>query len=281
VQPDSIHEMERLKQQLPLDFLQNMKRHVLPQSHPPGAYFGVPVHVALYHRNLGAEWKDKLTFCLGGSTLDVLANQKIKKKDTYVGARIVGTNIIMICKHSPYNMNLNDVGFQFERWVTGKQLNDRHSTELMDHIQLMQVGSHYCLFGADCDATHQGAPVEIKTTDPKQWKTKTMFQMISSGSQHLVYGKKAKGGTRLLDVQILSLEEVASRSSKHRHGEMERNIVSGLDQLRACWDDLGQDDYEMKSLHFEEGSWRLKRFNKPVTPPTEVLRQLMSAPSQS
>jgi hypothetical protein len=69
--------------------------------------------------------------------------------------------------------NYAEPGFQFERLVTGGQLDGHH--ELMHHesMQLMRIGAFNVLFSADVDAVDAaGRVVEIKSGNPRYFGSK-------------------------------------------------------------------------------------------------------------
>ena len=55
-------------------------------------------------------------------------------------------------------------------------------------IQIMRIGDFKVLVDTEVDAIdYEDQPVEIKAGSPKCFKTKLMFQMISSGSRLELY----------------------------------------------------------------------------------------------
>ena len=122
--------------------------------------------------------------------------------------RVPGKKTILL-KRKEYTQNLADVGFRFERYVTGKLMSDSGGPlEFVEHMHLVKVGKHKVLFHAEADAlTLDGDPVEIKVSNPRYWGTKVMFQMISYGSTKLCHGEKYRGV--LSRVTLRSLSSVA------------------------------------------------------------------------
>lgn len=89
----------------------------------------------------------------------------------------------------------------------------------------MDIAGHRVLFRAEIDACmDDGSPVEIKIFDPDTWGTKVMFQMISSGSTHLCYGRTS--GHELKRVHVQSLQALSWSSIRERNDRktMQQNI---------------------------------------------------------
>ena len=100
------------------------------------------------------------------------------------------TKCILVAKKKDYAQNLADVGFQFERYVTGGDMMDTKTNTSVEHIHIMKVGERTVLFRAEVDAIDgNGSALEVKASNPRYWGTKVMFQMISSGSSKLCQGK--------------------------------------------------------------------------------------------
>ena len=109
-------------------------------------------------------------------------------------ARVPGFKCILIAKKKDYIQNLADVGFQFERYVTGGSMMDTSNNTTVEHLHLMKIGEKTVLFRAEVDAVDtDGSPIEVKASNPRYWGTKVMFQMISSGSTKLCHGMKSRG----------------------------------------------------------------------------------------
>jgi hypothetical protein len=69
--------------------------------------------------------------------------------------------------------NYADTGFQFERLVTGGQLDGRHGLIHHESMQLMRIGTFNVLFAADVDAVDAaGRVVEIKSGNPRFFGSK-------------------------------------------------------------------------------------------------------------
>lgn len=150
----------------------------------------------------------------------------------FIAQNIPGTKCIMISKKKEYEKDLGDFGMQFERYVTGNKVDDYSDYTSVDHLHTMRVGNYTVLFHAEVDAIDSsGSIVEVKASNPRYWKTKVMFQMISSGSSKLCHGEKRK--MTLTNVLIRNLESVANEAL---HSEninlLANNILENMDLLR-------------------------------------------------
>ena len=213
-----------------------------PDTHenrfPFGKNDAACLHVACRHR--GADW-DGIDFAFGGSTLEMLASRDAS--DPYV-VTVVGSDsggckaakkTILVTKNKEYVQNLADVGFQFERLVTGKPMRGEKSTTIcsVEHLHVMNVGTYRVFFRAETDAIDEGDgdPIEIKASNPRYWGTKVMFQMISSGSTRLCHG--TKGGGYLRSVAKQSLRQVAQTAMIGRSIQaIEGKILAGMESLQ-------------------------------------------------
>jgi hypothetical protein len=210
-QPDALVDIAGIQQQLPIHF-----PSLPPQKHMNKFPYEVP-HIASLHvvANYRRDAVDlaALDFVFGGSTLQMLATGVISggKSTNYVACKVPHTNAIVVKKHKIYNADYADMGFQFERLVTGFQLADRHNPMAVEHLQVIQMRGFQVLFSAEADAVDESETVvEIKASNPKMWGSKTMFQMISSGSTKLCVGTKSQG--TLTRVAYQSLRDVASKA---------------------------------------------------------------------
>jgi hypothetical protein len=153
-----------------------------PQEHvnkfPDGHYEIAGLHVASQHRRVNM---DEVDFAFGGSTLEMLARKDASSP--YMVTRMSHTGTILVVKCKECVQNYADFGFQFERLVTGQSFSDRSEVEFVEHLHLMQVGTHRVLFQAETDAMHDGEPIEVKASNPRYWGTKVMFQMINFATE--------------------------------------------------------------------------------------------------
>lgn len=169
-------------------------------------------------------------FIFGGSTLEMLANKDAS--DPFIATRVPGTNnCIMVAKKKQYTFNKGELGYQFERYVTGGDMYDTSDFSVVEHLHLMKVGDdHTVLFRAEADAIDEnGDLVEIKASNPRYWGTKVMFQMISNGSATLCHGEKYRGV--LQRVTSKSLSRVA-KDAMYDTNRLEKNIEDGMRKLK-------------------------------------------------
>lgn len=283
----SIKSSEQITDYVDLDerpkVLVNTSRLRLPQafkSLPPqeqenqfpyGHYDIASLYVASQHRGVNM---DEVDFCFGGSTLEMLAQKDTMKP--YMAARVPNTDTILVVNCAEYVQNYADFGFQFERLVTGLSFSDRPVVEFVEHLHLMLVGSHRVLFGAETDALHDGEPIEVKASNPRNWGTKVMFQMISSASPKLCHGVKVRDD--LTRVNLISLSEIANRALQNRaRAKFEANILEGMAALITQM--VGAKDGEVFKVSFPDGSLRLQLAtteNAILLPPASIVKDLLS-----
>lgn len=128
---------------------------------------------------------EEIDFVLGGSSLSVLADCSTHEC-LYLVQKV--QNVIFIGKSDPYVANYADRGFQFERLVTGGQMEGTHDIVKHESVRVVKVGPFRVLFAAEVDAVDDaGYRVEIKSGNPRYFGTKLLLQMLSSGAQSLVY----------------------------------------------------------------------------------------------
>ena len=195
------------------------------------------IHVATKIRGLRLNDIDFVFY--GGSTLSMLASKNESKK-TYLATKIPGTAVGILAKDEEYTSNLADPGFQFERFVTGRPVDEREDPTFIDHMQLMQVGNYTVLFIAKADALKDGEPVEVTFSNPFHWDIRTCLQCVSTGSSVLCHGRKNRGKIdsdrgRLDSISLKSLSRLyEAKSDKLKEAEGE--IVQALDDLKQQLD---------------------------------------------
>lgn len=234
VTPNKVISPNEINCMLPMHF-ETLSPQAIICKYPNNHYDLASLHVALKHRNI-----DTVDFFFGGSTLEILAQRAIPHDSQYLATKVPGTDIIMVHKHKEYVQDYSNIGFQFERLVTGKTFRDRHREHHVEHMQLMKVAGYRVLFSAEMDAADDsGNPVEIKVSNPMYWGTKTMFQMISNGSSNLIVGTKSYGA--LYSVNMEDLSTVAMTTLVGTNVRMlESNIRDGLEALNrqsGCFND--------------------------------------------
>mmetsp|Transcript_19394 Transcript_19394/g.40905 ORF Transcript_19394/g.40905 Transcript_19394/m.40905 type:complete len:338 (+) Transcript_19394:65-1078(+) len=181
---------------------------------------------------------DEVDFCFGGSTLEMLA--KKDANEPFIVSRIPGSKCILVAKKKDYTQDLADVGFQFERYVTGGSMLDTSGNpKNTEHIHTMRIGDKTVLFRAEVDASDaDGSAIEIKASNPRYWGTKVMFQMISSGSSKLCHGEKSRGV--LTRVTLKSLSSVSQEALEYGNiSSLQKNIVKGMDAIQDQLKDGG------------------------------------------
>lgn len=278
---------------LPLRFLRSPPPLEHENKFPFSKLDATFLHVATCHR--GVDLND-IDFTFGGSTLEMLATRDAS--DPYMVTSVLTDDpsspkkdphrTIMVMKNKDYVQNKNDVGFQFERLMTGHPLdvNDDPTIGSTEHLHVMNVGTYRVMFRAETDATGDGdVPVEIKASNPQYWGTKVMFQMMSSGSVELCHGQKGRGGAFLERVTILSLQEVAIKAlgfgsrGTAKAQTLERNIQEGMDSLREQMADVAMGDV-FKVTFQADGSLKLlpmRGRSSHIMPAPSIVRDLLGA----
>ena len=211
--------------------------HIFP--HASGRI--VPLHIAT--KKLGLDLNE-IDFLFGGSTLNVFAERCIPRDgDTKIMAQKY-RNVIMVFKHKTYKMDYNAIGYQFERLVTGKQVQQRHETTHHERLSLWRINGHNVMFCAEIDAIdHEGIPVEIKASNPRYFGMKVMFQMISSGSETLVMSERR--GNRLDRIKKKSIKDMMEQHSEEELNLAQGNILQCLKILKKELENTHGEPYEI------------------------------------
>ena len=242
-----------------------------PNRFPNDPGYIVPLFAAI-KSGLGLP---EIDFVLGGSALEVLANRRIDGEDTkYLVQRV--HNVIFLVKSKSYILNYADVGFQFERLVTGGKMEDKHAVEKHEHLQLMKLGDSKVLLSADVDAVDDdGGCVEIKSGNPRYFGTKVMFQMISSGAQTLIQADKR--GPSITGVKKRTIKELCCEHPKNELQRMQVNILRALTELKSQISEVS--DETPSELAFSGSGIKLipLRERTSILPAKQVTEELLSA----
>lgn len=220
------------KIKLPLSF-PTLPPQIYENKYPLARCEIAGIHVATKIRGLSLKDIDFVVF--GGSTLSMLASKNETRK-LYLAAKIPGTSVGIVAKDENYEFNLADPGFQFERVVTGRPVDECEEPTFIEHMQLMQVGNFKILFIAKADAMHDGEPLEVTFSNPFYWDIRTCLQCVSIGSSALCHGKKNRGNVdsergRLDSISIKPLSWLyKAKSEKLKKAEGE--IIQGLADLK-------------------------------------------------
>jgi hypothetical protein len=258
--PDPMIEVSTLNSEITFPFYFSLRNRpqLVKNTYPHAQHSVASLYVASKERGLDL---DTLDFCLGGSTLEILATQRIPNGEKHLVALLPGssTRTVVVAKHKEYLQDYADFGFQFERLVVGKPITALHDTKNnLEHLQVLEVSARHnhrhggsgggdsarykILISGNADGVDtNGNPVEVKTNKPKYWGTKVMFQMISGASLTMCFGQNSyerNGSERvrfLSKIQLLSLEEVAAKALKHQSiTRLETNICNGLETLKKA-----------------------------------------------
>jgi len=280
-QPNAIQCLDDIRSRLPVRFHHNLPRQLVAQRFPYGS-IGI---AALYHAQQSRNCSDlqSLDFYFGCSVLEFLSAERKtsrrNRKPFYV-MKVPGTDMIMLRSSLNFVQDYSAIGFQYERLLTGKPLQDRQYEGCTEHVQLMTIGNHHVLMAAETDAVDStsGDPVELKciSGDPVYGKTKTFFQMVCNGSLTLYQGRR--DNVVLKSIQTVRLEEMAEELAQHHDiTALERKILRNMERLKE-WDRQGCfDQSQVYQIDFNPGM-ELHRihFLHPLLPPKAVVKKLLN-----
>jgi hypothetical protein len=219
-------------------------------------------------------------------------SNKRGKQEAFLAYRIPETEIICIKSAKSYTCNMLEIGHQVEALVTEAEdaapraSNQDKSFSFIEHVQLMAIDDRYrVMFSAEVDAatslqnfwrrtdtsklvepderndSDENVMVEVKSGNPKNWGTKTMFQMISSGSAAVCAVERDPRTNTMVDIKMKFLSEVTTDALSgygrslplHSHAvqKLETSILSNLKELRRLF-------VEEESGQYPPGTaWRL------------------------
>lgn len=271
--PDQVVPVEHLR--LPVPFKTDLQKQVVAQKYPYGN-IGV---AALYHAKSCEFDLSTVDFYFGCSALEILsAERKTGKKDRapYLIMKVPGTNIIMIRYNLLFGQDYNLPGFQFERLMTGKRLEDRHDVGFTEHVQTMKIGSYRVLMSAEVDAVDaEGNPAELKLKSGNGG-TKAFFQMVGSGSHSLHKGRNDSGV--LTSVQVLQLADLAEEVALHHDvTSLESKLIRNMERIKE-WDRQGYFDVgKVYRIDFNP-RMELHPVQQTLLPPASVVKEVLGLP---
>lgn len=243
---------------------------------PHDAGYIVPLHIACARHGIDV---DSIDFVFGGSTLHVLAEKHIDRRDAhddtkYLVQRVPGTlKAKLVCKHKVYTQNYADIGFQFERLMTGESVRSVHDMRKFEHLQVVDLAGKTILFAAEVDAVDSdGSPVELKSGNPRYFGTKVLLQMMSSGAEKLVFADKRQ--QTLLGVKVKKKREMLHEASSQLR-VLQANIIDGLLELERQEQHF---DVVMEMDFRRDGSMSLSPLSSNIAllPAREVVDRLLS-----
>ncbi len=219
-------------------------------------------------------------FCFGGSFLGLLAtisDGSTRGLTSYRASRLPGTKCIIVMNRKSYKKDLSESGFQLERLLTGKELEDTTSTETVEHMHIMKINDMCVLFIAEIDAFNESNNnlVEIKSTFvPKARQSVLLFfQMLSNGSSVLFHMDHTR------KIQSMLLSEVANRILPYaNHQSLEKNIINRMSQILEFFQ--GVDDGEYLISIENDGINLREAQDHSIFPPRDVTLRLISPSPQ-
>jgi hypothetical protein len=261
---------------LPHRFHSHLPAQQYSSLYPYGQYHIASLHVATQHRGVDL---NEVDFVFGGSTLQMLAQQE--SSDPYMAVRVPTTKTtILVAKCKDYIQDFSDVGFQFERLVTGGSRDGTAGdVEFVEHMHAMLIGDVYkVLFCAEADAVDEmGNPIEVKSSNPRYWGTKTLFQMISNACPTLCHGMK--GRNELSSVTIRRLSSVADDALRDtNYIRLQDNILKSMKALKE--EMMVKEVGNVYSIDFDKNG-KLQLFPTTPTrsstlfPPSKVVKELL------
>jgi hypothetical protein len=245
--PEPVQSVDELNEKCPFVFqkVNPKKKYKVGDDFPSQPSYMVPLHVAVAHRHIDPQ---EIQFIFGGSVLHVLMDQKIQNEKEYHVQQIPDTNIIVVQKTSSYFTNPTEPGFQFERFVLGRQTNHHHQNAEesllssasnnmpIDHLQMVTIHGSRVLISAESDGIDaDGNSVEIKA-NKYPYYDRIACQMISSGSQTLYMGHKSKDGKRLERVSTMTLDQVLVKGMEKHGPKLTRNLKRSMAALQHARD---------------------------------------------
>lgn len=207
-------------------FFQDLRPQRLRIKDFPSQPGHTPVISSLTQLNI--DMKD-IDFIFGGSTLNMLATRSIDKDTEYIAQRITDGPLV-ITKLKDYVQNFSNIGFQFEKFVTGRSMLEPDRKIRTESVHIMNVNGYKILFAAECDAVDENhAPVEIKTQTNAG--TKLMWQLISSNSSKVIYGHVSRG--KIIDITSMSISEIIDKNRGKLDSHV-TNINTALEKLAGA-----------------------------------------------
>ena len=239
--------------------------HIFP--HASGRVVSLYIAVKKFGHDLS-----QIDFLFGGSTLNMFAEKCIPiDGDTKLIAQKC-RNVIMVFKHKSYRMDYNLVGYQFERLVTGKPVEQRHDTTHHESLTLWRIDGHNVMFCAEIDAIdHVGNPVEIKASNPRYFGTKVMFQMISSGSETLVMADRR--GNKLDRIMTKTIGHMIAQHSNEKLNLAHNNILHCIKILKKKLENSNGEPYEID--FDDDGKMTVLPGNVSILPDDNLLAELI------
>ena len=264
------------------------KKRTTRNEYPYNPSYLVPLYVAVAGRNVRPGDVD---FLFGGSVLHALATGKTSGRDVeYRVQQVPGTSIVLVEKHQEFTTNWDDAGHLFEEFVWGghyRTCGAKNQQVTYEHLQRVVINGHNILISAESDGMdHDGNAVEIKCSNPKNWKGKVAFQMISNGSTRLYWGEiinpssnKKKGrGTKLQSVNEFSFKEILDmsiRKDAQPNGlrQLEKRLCANLDVLAMSSRKGDLEDGRVCTLDFTGASLELRPVS--LLPTESVVHDLL------
>jgi len=273
MKPPLAESVEDLNEKLPKYFA-SLSPQEYQHKYPYNQPYITPLYVSVKHK--GVKIQD-INFLFGGSVLEVFANKYIPSGKSYVATVIQGTDIILVAKDDEYIKNYSDDGFQFERLVTGKKIEDIHDPSTLTHLQLMEVSGFCVLFAAEVDAMDDnGKPIEITKSNPRWWGTRIVFQMLSNGSGTLYSGVNIHG--QLMSVQQRSLSSAIHYALRYKScSKLEENISECMQMLKKSLQNKKIKEGLFLEISFDGSGLvlnSLENKNQGLLPPKHVIDQL-------
>ena len=210
---------------------------------------GFPSQPGIIPAIVGAKILDvnlkEIDFILGGSAMHMLASKTINKDEEFIAHR-TSYGPVAIVKHKTYMQDWMQIGFMFERIMTGRKAHEMHDGMSTESVHVAQIGKFNVLFVAECDGCMDNKLVELKAGNHAlQNASKTILQMLASHSSVLIVGNiERKKQLEFTSLKTFPIEKLIE-DNKHK---MNQDMNCIIDQLVLICDMQGS-----KSLSFCEG----------------------------
>ena len=232
----------------------------------------VPPSIACYVASKRGCSMSEVNFLVHGSVLGILSRAKPKAKNEHIMVqRLGGKNIINIRNVIDSSGNLVDAGHQFEKLVTGENINSKPSLRQNMHLRLMQVGSFQILVCAESDAIDANdKQIEVKSKNllsEKAYdkdKLKFLFQMISNGSEHLIAPERIVNEDKSFcveEVKKIPIQELVDSLSEGKQ-YLNRKTDTVQSNLQIIQERIPLGDDKCYELTFEQDEIHLNPFLK-------------------
>ena len=234
--------------------------------------FTVPPSIACYVASERGCTLSDVDFLVHGSVFGILSRAKPKSKNEHIMVqRLGGENIINIRNVIDSSGNLADAGHQFEKLVTGEEINSKPTLRQDMHLRLLEVGTFKALVCAESDAIDADEKqIEVKSKNlltEKAYdkdKLKFLFQMISNGSESLIVPERTVNEDKSFSVESVKKIPIKELVDSLSEGEsyLKRKTDTVRLNLQVIHDKIPLGDDKCYELTFDQHEIHLNPFLK-------------------